>query len=172
MAKAVKAAVVLVVAVVPGATRTTAPSLGAASFLTQNPSEKVRGDPLYHHLLWCSASCDRGFAPFGVLQNSADILDSVGSGCRRPRLGSSAALARPSPQALISSMTCKSICWLKPPGGRRSVVLTAPRLTFFNGQRLGWHCSDKKPALVWCLLRVPRPVLSAHHWPGVFGHHA
>ena len=93
-----------------------------------------------------------GFAPFGVLQNSFDILDSVGSdtafasalGNQAPAFSSGIQFLDDVQVDLLVEAT---------QADDRSVVLTAPRLTFFNGQR-AWMALQRQEAFVSGLVPI------------------
>jgi Flp pilus assembly secretin CpaC/uncharacterized membrane protein YgcG len=88
----------------------------------------------------------QGFTPVGVTQNSLDLLDVIGSATG---FGANVLSGAPALATGFSFLDDIQVDLLveATQADQRSVILTAPRLTFFNGQR-AWIAIQRQEAFV------------------------
>ncbi len=93
-----------------------------------------------------------GFAPIGVVQDSLGIVDAT---AQLKGFGELVALANPAIAVGIQFLDDVQVDLLieATQADRRSVVLTAPRLTFFNGQR-AWVAVARQIAFISALIPI------------------
>ncbi len=94
----------------------------------------------------------QGFAPIGVVQDSMGLVDAI---AQLQGFGELVALANPAVAVGIQFLDDVQVDLLieATQADRRSVVLTAPRLTFFNGQR-AWCAIARQVAFISALIPV------------------
>ena len=94
----------------------------------------------------------QGFTPIGVIQDSLGLLNSVAG---LTGFGEAVAMANPALTVAVQFLDDIQVDLLieATQADRRSVVLTAPRLTFFNGQR-AWVAVATQVAFISALIPI------------------